>query len=259
MRGGRDIIHTVALHLLHTNDFHSHLTGAGAARLQAAWEALGAVPKLLLDAGDAIKAGNVGVNPFGEPVLGTMSDLGYAAMALGNREFHVLSAALCAKIGRARFPVLCANLRPKREGAPVPVQPSLEIETGGVRVGVFGLTVPMVTERMAARALSDFLFDDPVATAARMVRTLRPRADLVVLLSHLGLREDERVASRVEGIDLIVGGHSHVVLEQPKIVSGVPILQAGMHARWFGHATLEPGSTPLVAGYALLPLEEKRP
>lgn len=227
------------LHLLHTNDFHSRLTPEGAARLKAAWAALGAVPKLLLDAGDAVRAGNVGVNPFGEPILETMSELGYDAMTMGNREFHVLAPALATKIKCARFPVLCANLRPKRKGASLPTAPFLRTETGGVRVAILGLTVPMVTERMAAKALSDFLFDDPVATANRLVPELRVGSDFVIALSHLGLAGDERLAERVAGIDLIVGGHSHVALEEPRVVNATPIVQAGMHAHRYGIATLE--------------------
>ncbi len=66
---------------------------------------------LLLDAGDAVSAGNVGVRPGGEPILTRMSDAGYDAMTLGNREFHVADTLLRHKISKARFPILCANIR----------------------------------------------------------------------------------------------------------------------------------------------------
>jgi 5'-nucleotidase len=250
------------LHILHTNDFHNGLTDAGAARLRQVMASLDDAPCLLLDAGDAIKAGNVGVNPFGEPILDRMSDTGYQAMTMGNREFHVLHSALQTKISRARFPVLCANMRPRRpEGSPpLPVVPHVLLNPGGsLRVAVFGLTVPMVTERMKAAPLSQFLFDDPVKTARRMVEMLRPQADFLVALTHIGLREDQRLAREMSGIDLIIGGHSHVSLPRPEEVNGIPIVQAGSHARAYGHVTVtrdETGSFHIDG--ALHPLEEKK-
>jgi len=247
-----------ALHLLHTNDFHNGLTDAGAARLRAAIAGLSGAPYLLLDAGDAVRAGNVGVSPFGEPILDRMSEAGYHAMTMGNREFHFLRAALEAKIRQARFPVLCANVRARKEGDPaLPVQPFAAFTVGGLRVVVFGLTVPMITERMRVAAVSSFLFDDPVATAGRLVPELRADADLLVALTHIGLREDERLARTVSGIDLIVGGHSHNKLPEPRVVEGTPIVQAGWHAHLYGHVVVTPGDGARVAG-ALHPLQEKR-
>ncbi len=264
---------TATLHVFHTNDFHNALTEAGAARLRAAVAAVGPnAPHLLLDAGDAIKAGNVGVNPFGEPILALMSQTGYHAMTLGNREFHVWRAALETKINRAAFPVLCANIRRRGEpplgarwddpaAAPLPVKPWRVFEVApALRVAVIGLTVPMVTERMkAAAAISAFVFDDAVRTANALVPRLRETADVVIALTHIGLREDERLARSVPGIDLIVGGHSHVNLPAPHWEDSTPLVQAGVYGRHFGHVILtfgDDGQRLNVRG-DLHPLEEK--
>ena len=225
------------LHILHTNDFHAHLTEAGAARLRAAVAGLNGEPYLLLDAGDAVKAGNIGVSPFGEPILETMSALGYHAMTMGNREFHVWQAALETKIAQAKFPVLCANVRP-RTAATLPVQPNVTFTVGGLRVAVFGVTVPMVTERMKIATLSSFVFDDPIATAKNQVAELRPYADILIALTHIGLTQDKRLAEAVSGIDLIIGGHSHNVLTEPEIICEIPIVQTGSHAHFYGHVAL---------------------
>jgi 2',3'-cyclic-nucleotide 2'-phosphodiesterase (5'-nucleotidase family) len=228
------------IHIFHTNDFHNHLKPAQADKIQAAHaEYPGA---LLLDSGDAISAGNVGVRPGGEPILTLMSQLGYDAMTMGNREFHVAAALLRHKIGEARFPVLCANIRWKDDqGEPLPALPYIvkELEQG-VKVGIVGVTVPMVTERMAAKALSAFLFDDPVAVVTRIAGELRPQVDVLLALTHIGLRQDERLAAACPDLDLIIGGHSHDVLTEPKIVCGVPILQAGWYGHYLGHATVVP-------------------
>ena len=162
-----------------------------------------------------------------------MSETGYDAMTLGNREFHVADALLRLKIGKAGFPVLCANIRWRDDqGGALPAVPSFEATLPNVlRVGVFGLTVPMVTPRMTARLVSAFVFDDPVLAARKQIARLRPEVDALIALTHIGLREDERLAAACPELDLIIGGHSHNKLHEPQVVSGVPIVQAG----WFGH------------------------
>ena len=219
------------LTILHTNDFHNHLNALQAAFIKAEKEKLENV--LLLDAGDAISAGNIGVRPGGEPILTLMSETGYDAMTLGNREFHVADTLLRLKIGKAGFPILCANIRWRDDqGEPLPTVPSFETtQPNGLRIGIFGLTVPMVTPRMTARLVSAFVFNDPVSAAQEQIARLRPHVDVLIALTHIGLREDERLAAACPELDLIIGGHSHNKLHEPQVVNGVSIVQAG----WFGH------------------------
>lgn len=247
------------LTVLHTNDFHNILRDGQIERIKRVKQAAGP-DAALLDAGDAISAGNVGVRLGGEPILAAMSELGYAAMAMGNREFHIAGAALRHKIGNARFPVLCANIRFRDDrGEALPVTPNAIIETpGGIRVGVFGVTVPMVTPRMAARHVSAFLFDEPLGAAKTQIETLRGDVDVLILLSHAGYRADLKIAAECPQLDLIVGGHSHVVLNAADRSASVPVVQAGSHGRYIGRAVLtcrdsrwtlaESGLIPLVPG-----------
>jgi 2',3'-cyclic-nucleotide 2'-phosphodiesterase (5'-nucleotidase family) len=224
------------LHLFHTNDFHGKLTDALAERLKSEFVRLaGSEPWLYLDAGDAIAAGNIGVSLLGEPILDRMTTLGCVAMALGNREFHFSRPLLEKKIDRARFPVLSANARPKGASDSIVLQKSITLEIAGKRTAIFGLTVPMVTEKMAARAISDFLFDDAIVIAKQVAQSLRADADVLIALTHIGIAQDRRLAEAVPELDLIIGGHTHVVLETPERVNSVPIVQAGSHARYFGH------------------------
>ena len=202
-----------------------------------------------------MSAGNIGVRPGGEPILTLMSEIGYDAMTLGNREFHVADALLRLKIGKAQFPILSANMRWRdNQGDALPTTPSI-IRTmpNGLRVAVFGLTIPMVTTRMAARVVSAFVFDDPITAARRQIESLRDQVDILIALTHIGLREDERLAASCPEIDIIIGGHSHVVLPSPQIVASVPIAQAGWFGHYLGHLTLEtqPGKPIAVAGHLL--------
>ena len=102
--------------LLHTNDFHNHLSDVQAdylCRLRAAVGTHG----LLVDAGDAVASGNITYKSGGEAILKTMNTIGYDAMSVGNREFHFSRVGFHCKVGLARFPVLCANIRLSRQSA----------------------------------------------------------------------------------------------------------------------------------------------
>ncbi|MCS6777620.1 MAG: hypothetical protein RMJ43_10505 [Chloroherpetonaceae bacterium] len=249
--------------LIHTNDLHNRLTQAQADRLRLLRVSLDG-EALLLDAGDAVGAGNVTFHPAGEPILDRMSQCGYDAMVVGNREFHVSRYGFQCKLSRARFPVLCANLLPRggvaefqrgdsdlrdvdpeeSERAPsgVPVTPYLFLQTPkGWKIVIIGLTVPMVTERMAARWVSAYLFRDPVHTARQLVPELRARYSphCVIALTHLGLRRDQLLAEAVPGIDVIIGGHSHDVLERGVYAGDTLICQTGSHGRFYGRVMLD--------------------
>ncbi len=258
------------LTILHTNDFHNRLSSAGADAIERLMGQTGD-PKLLMDAGDAGGSSNITFRMAGEPILEEMSRLGYSAMTVGNRDFHVSRPGFRAKLFRARFPILCANIRPNRASSEGTVtdderplgcscaqdEPDLRSylapEVGGWRVLIFGLTVPMVTPRMWERKLSAYIFDPPVRTAARLLPLLRERfrPDLTIGLTHIGIRQDRKLASEVPGIDLIVGGHSHELLHNGERVEHTLIVQAGSHGHHIGIVNVEPpvgaGSRPALS------------
>lgn len=223
-----------AITILHTNDMHGHLMPDQVTRLRGARAEIGAAG-LLLDAGDAVRSGNITFRPGGEPMLERMSRAGYDAMATGNREFHVTALGFRTKVSCAEFPVLCANVRARKAGVTVPTLRSHIFEAAGpVRVGVFGVMVPMVTERMAAAAVSAYVFDDPVGTARDLCAEVRDLCDLLVCLSHCGLARDREIAQAAPGIDLIIGGHTHATLPEGERVGETLIVQAGCHAKLLG-------------------------
>jgi 2',3'-cyclic-nucleotide 2'-phosphodiesterase (5'-nucleotidase family) len=225
-----------SLWIFHTNDFHGRLSPERAAVLM---EYRREHPdSLLLDAGDAISAGNLGCRVGGEPILQLMNDLGYDAMTLGNRESHPRREFFPRKLAQARFPILCANVG-ARPGARLPTQPWIAVKRAGVRVTVMGLSVPMFTRGQWSQSLCDYLYDDPVATAVSLARELRPYCDLLIALTHLGLRADEALASAAPEIDLVIGGHSHTEMPAPVRVGKTTLLHTTAYARFVGRARLE--------------------
>lgn len=243
------------LSVLHTNDFHNRLDAAAADTLRTLKDRYNA---LLLDAGDACWAGNVYYRPGGEPVFDLMNGAGYDAMTVGNREFHFTARGFHSKLSRARFPVLCGNVRSK-DSRPLPCVPSVILDHGGIRVGVFGVTVAMVSPRSRAARFSAYVFDPPVEAGAQLARKLRPACDLLIALTHTGLRADKELAQAAPGIDIIIGGHSHDRLEEPLACGPVAIVQTGCYGRSVG--LIEAGRTEerWSVSARLLPLMERAP
>ncbi len=225
-----------AISILHTNDFHGHLTGARVAELAAARESV----DLYFDCGDAIKTGNLGIPLAPEEAWTRLAECRCDASVLGNRETHVLESAFRRKLEGATHPILVANLR-MRSGA-LFLPGSQIFERHGVLVGVFGVMVPMVTERMVTARASQLLWDPPIESAARVVAELRPNVDLLIALTHMGISQDRKLAEAVSGIDVILGGHSHTVLETPERVGETWIAQGGSHGRYFGRYEWTPAA-----------------
>lgn len=235
------------LRILHLNDLHGHFQPNHIARVQSFVDG----PSLAFDTGDAIKAGNLAIPMKPEAVWPLFAQIPLDAGTIGNRETHVLSAAFEAKIHGAAHPLLCANLR-KRDGAPV-LPGSIVIEKGGWRIGVFGVSVAMVTEKMATKVASAYIWDDPISTAATVAHALRPSVDVLIGLTHIGISKDRLLAEQVPEIDIILGGHSHTVLDQPERIGGTWICQGGSHARFLGVYDFDPRLKGLSGG--LFPLK----
>jgi 2',3'-cyclic-nucleotide 2'-phosphodiesterase (5'-nucleotidase family) len=230
------------LTILHTNDLHGKLDEdreRGLAPLRAGCG-------LYFDSGDCVRSGNLGVPVRPEPAWERLTRLDCDASVVGNRETHIVPAAFQAKLAGARHPVLCGNLRTKSGGRPLPG--TLVLQRGGLKVGVLGVSVAMVTERMAAAAASAYLWDDPVRTALGLAAALRKECDLVVALTHIGWRLDQELAARSSDVDVVLGGHSHTVLERPERVGAAWVCQGGSHGRFVGVYEWDPGSRTLAGG-----------
>ena len=241
----------LALTILHFNDFHGQLdpvsdptTGrrlGGIARLAGLVGAIRAEdparPVLLLFAGDLLQGSVTSTVFLGLPDIGFLTAMGVDAAVMGNHELDYGQADFRNLIAAAGFPVLGANV--KAEPIPFPLLPAVVLAPpGGPRVGVLGLVTDELTTTTHPRNTDGVRVVAPALTAAGWVPWLRARADLVVVLSHLGLAADRQLARDVDGIDLIIGGHTHRLLDAPEMEDGVPILQAGERGEHLGRLDL---------------------
>lgn len=193
---------------------------------------------LLLEAGDSwYGEGEIGQRTRGKAVVEAMNLLGYDAMTLGELEFHLGLQDLRARMEEAAFPLLAANVV-SEDGSRTFAQPYILREMGGHRVAILGLVTLEADPVVRTTTEGAYHVADPVATARRYVERLSPQCDVILVLSHLGVDQDQILAREVPGIDLIVGGHSLKVL-QPALqdpTTGTVILQAGYRGEWVGYA-----------------------
>lgn len=180
---------------------------------------------LLLDAGDVFQ-GTPWFDVYGGEVdLELMSEMNYDVMAVGNHEFDHGLEGFAEAAKKADFPILAANYNVA--GTPLNdfVRRFIIKELAGYRIGIFGLGIEL--DGLVSKNLyGDVQYRDPVIWAEGMVRSLSQYhgCDFIICLSHLGYQYDNGrisdldLASKVEGMDLIIGGHTHTFLDQPVAV-----------------------------------------
>jgi len=286
--------------LLHTNDLHSHLLGfspnidytplrTGDDSTIGGWARIAAVikseksartnPTLVLDAGDFLMGSLFHMVAREEGLeLRLMNKMGYDVVTLGNHEFDLtpcgLARILTAGYQKGGIPeIVFSNLifNPEsseddtleevfRKGI---VKSYTVKEIQGVRIGIYGILGKDAAE--VSPFAKPIKFTDPVEISHEMVKLLREKekVDLVICLSHSGLREykrpseDERLAEGVPGIDIIVSGHTHKELMNPLMVNQTIIVHTGAFGKYVGALDLayENGKVKL-KGYRLIEIND---
>lgn len=223
--------------ILNTNDTHSHFEPfptdskyaglGGIARRETLIKRVRAENPntLLLDAGDSFEG-----TPYFEFYKGVlsykmMSYLGYDAATLGNHEFDNGVSGLVKAAKYAQFPLVCANYNFTETPLSKIVLKYIIKEVDGVKIGIYGLGIDFKGLVSEAHHKGVY-YRDPVDISVNMIRRLRDyeQCDMVICLSHLGYEyNDDRIcdlklARLVNGIDLIIGGHTHTFLEKPVVI-----------------------------------------
>ncbi|MEZ5339776.1 MAG: 5'-nucleotidase C-terminal domain-containing protein [bacterium] len=188
---------------------------------------------LTLDSGDAI-SGTPLSNAFeGWLDIEAMNRLKYDAMCLGVHEFDYGVERLRAVLGKAQFPVLSANIVNAATGETF-VKPYVILERDGLRIAIFGLTTAEIDDQLPPEKFSGLQVLDPIATAEKLVPQLAAQSDIIIALTHLGIDEDIRLSSKLQDIDVIVGGMSHSELQVPMKVGRTLIVHDGEYGRNVG-------------------------
>ena len=285
--------------ILFTHDLHSHLLPAknesgvgeygGYARLMTVIkeQKAKAPGAILVDGGD-FSMGSLFQTAYATTAieLRMMGAMGFDATTFGNHEFDYLQSGLKSMLNAAVAsgdklpPIVCANYLPPREGQEgydaelwkayndYGVKDYIIIEREGVYYAIFGVfgvdaddcapNSGMVFEAMADAAKRT------VSAAVSECETKYGEHPVVIALSHAGTEngegEDYELAKAVDGIDVIISGHTHTTLSEPISVNGTLIVSAAEYGRNLGVLKLKlDGDKVALASYELIPVDENVP
>jgi 2',3'-cyclic-nucleotide 2'-phosphodiesterase (5'-nucleotidase family) len=230
------------LTIVHTNDTHARAKegdGLGFAKVSTIIQKVKKENPntLVFDAGDTFHGQTIATLNRGESIVRLMNDIGYNAMAPGNHDFNYGYQRLVELNELTNFPILAANVR-KEDGSNL-LDAYVIIETAGLKVGIIGLATPETTHKTHPDNIKGLTFTNPIEAAKQSVEVLKDKTDLIIALSHLGMNKYSvdtsiKVAEEVEGIDLIIDGHSHTVLEQGLKVGNTLIVSTGEYGKNLG-------------------------
>lgn len=226
------------LTILHTNDTHSRIEpinknsakkeqadkGGFVRRATYVAQIRANTPDLLLfDCGD-FSQGTPYYNLFkGEVEVKLMNEMGYDAGTIGNHEFDFGLENMARLFNIAKYPIVCANYDVKGTVLEGIVKPYTIIKRNGLKIGVFGVS-PKMDGLVQADKCQGLVYHkaDGVANTIATYLKEKERCDVVICLSHLGWKgsvnnpeSDEKLAANTRNIDLILGGHSHSLIDSP--------------------------------------------
>ncbi|WP_411033451.1 5'-nucleotidase C-terminal domain-containing protein [Shinella sp. BYT-45] len=261
------------LNILHINDLHSRIEAinkfdstcsaeeegknecfGGIARVKAAIDAArkkltdANANVLVLDAGDQFQGSLFYTTYKSEAVAEFMNGIGFDAMAVGNHEFDDGPQELAKFLDQVKFPVISGNTV---AGADTPIANRIKgyivKDIGGQKVAVVSVLATDTGETSSPG--KSVFFEDEITYLKGVIPTIEAEgANKIVLLSHVGYKRDQEIAAAVDGIDVIVGGHSHTLLSStddkaagpyPTLVKNpagvdVPIVQAYAYSKYLG-------------------------
>lgn len=240
--------------ILSTNDMHASLDNM--ARLATAVkECRDTVFTIVVDAGDRW-TGNAYVD-LAEgrlPMIQLMNAVGYDVATLGNHDFDPGQQVLAGAIGAAKFEVVCANMHSKG-GVLDGVAPNYQIVTPeGVEIDFVGVVTSYANGHPDGNDVNfeGLKFDDPQAVAER--ESEESKGDVKVLLSHMGDDRDLDLAARYNGYDVILGGHTHRLLDT--VVNGTVVGQTQRKLKYVGATKIKMrGSKVVSIEYENIPLK----
>ncbi|NIS71804.1 MAG: hypothetical protein GTO12_23585 [Proteobacteria bacterium] len=167
-------------------------------------------------------------------IIEAFNFMGCDAITVGEDDFLLGKENLLKVLDEAKFPVVSANLLDGESKATL-FRPYVIKTIENLRIGIFGLSPKPDSQDERFHGL---LVGDPKETARKVISELKETTDFTVLLSHLGYPKDLELAKELDGINVIVGGHTGINLNYPRIVRNTVILQVANRGRYLGRVDL---------------------
>ena len=163
--------------------------------------------------------------------MDAMNAMEYDAMTVGSMDLLNGIDVLLQRAREARFAILSCNIVKAESEEPI-LSPYTILERDGMRYGILGVSELDVFRSPALAAGLEVR--DPLTSVRKYLPEVRSQSDVVIVLSHLGVDEDEALAQAVPGIDIIVGGNSRKLMSTPLVVGDTIIVQMGYDGEWLG-------------------------
>ncbi|GKW47403.1 bifunctional UDP-sugar hydrolase/5'-nucleotidase [Planococcus sp. NCCP-2050] len=230
------------LHIYHTNDVHSHFSNWPRIRSllkeRKRWHEEAGDMCLILDIGDHVDRSH----PFTEGTSGKgnielLNDAGYDAVTIGNNEGITLAKEeLDALYQQADFDVIVSNLFELDGSRPNWAKPFHLVEAkSGLKIGLVGATAEFTP---FYRRLG-WTVTDAKDSIVQAVEAIKDQADLIICLSHLGIKEDEQLVELCPEIDVLLGAHTHHIFHEGKMIGNTMLGAAGKFGIYIGHITVD--------------------
>lgn len=236
----------------HMNDTHGRVKegkydGMGFARVSTVMNEVRAAEEnvLFLDAGDTLHGTTFATLSQGESIVKLLNAMELDVLSPGNHDFNYGKERLKELAEMADFDVVSANVVDKKGNHYF--NPYVIKEMQGVRVGIFGLATPETAYKTNPKNVEGITFGSPIEYAEKTVAKLKEEgADLIVAVCHLGIDESTKeqyqsigVVKAVDGIDILVDGHSHTALQNGMQVNDTMIVQTGEYDKNFGLVSIK--------------------
>ena len=227
--------------ILHTNDMHAKIDNLGKLAYLADSLKRTHLYVFLVAAGDNFTGNPIvdQVEDKGYPMIDLMNRCGFNASAIGNHEFDLGQDFLTRRMDQAKFPFLCANLEVTTGKLKQP-QPYTILKAGKTNIAVVSfieLNDKGIPDSHPSK-LQGIKFTNGISKSNELT-FLKEKCSVLVALTHLGVDSDIVLAKKQPQFDLIIGGHSHTVIDTLLMINHVLITQAGCYLKYVGKTTLK--------------------
>ncbi|AYC29977.1 bifunctional metallophosphatase/5'-nucleotidase [Paenisporosarcina cavernae] len=229
------------IYFYHTNDLHSHFSHWPKIQMFLYERQLlhneAAEDCFTLDIGDFIDRSH----PFTDATAGKgnsqlLLETNYDFITIGNNEGITLSKEELEQLYPKDMTVLVANLEAKQGEAPTWLHTSaIRVTKKGTKIGFIGVTAPYPL----FYEVLGWKISDPLEALSNEMKKLRKEVDIIVVLSHLGIHQDEVIAERFPAVDIIFGAHTHHILHYGKEVGNSLLAAGGKFGQYVGMVELE--------------------
>ncbi|HAK43180.1 MAG TPA: bifunctional metallophosphatase/5'-nucleotidase [Clostridium sp.] len=233
------------LQILHTNDIHSNFENF--ARIATKINELRNENTIILDAGDFADFKRVEANGTkGMVAIDLLEEANYDAIAVGNNETFDGIDTLTNMASNGRIPLLSCHIEKLKGGNIEGINKNIVINRDGLRILIIG-TSPNLNEFSTSCGLNILDYLDGINNE---IHNNEGKYDICIVLSHLGMDKDEEIATKIPEVDVIIGGHFHILMDEPKIVNDTIVHTSGQFGEHLGviKLSVEDNKVSLISG-----------